>query len=88
MTTINLPVGTIQSIVNIDDPRVNIPIEDAFNFMQSTNDDKKLIRGMESTVELKSKTNNNQEFNVLNFKHDINYIVKLRKLYCRFHTTN
>jgi hypothetical protein len=80
MTTINLPVGTIQSIVNIDDPRVNIPIEDAFNFMQSTNDDKKLIRGMESTVELKSKTNNNQEFNVLNFKHDINYIVKLRKL--------
>ena len=78
MTTINLPVGTIHSIVNIDDPRVNIPVEDAFAFMQG--DDKKIIRGMETTVEIKDKKRGEQEFKVLDFKHDINIIDKFRRL--------
>lgn len=78
MITVNLPVGTIHSIVNIDDPRVIIPIEDAYAFMQS--DDKKIIRGMETTVEIKDKKRGEQEFKVLDFKHEINIITKLRKL--------
>ena len=78
MITVNLPVGTIHSIVNIDDPRVNIPVEDAFAFMQG--DDKKIIRGMETTVEIKDKKRDEQEFKVLDFKHEINIITKLRKL--------
>ena len=80
MATINLPVGTIHSIVNIDDPRVIIPVEDALAFMEANASDKKIIRGMETTVEIKQKKRGEQEFNVLDFKHDVNYITKFRKM--------
>ena len=79
MTTINLPVGTIHNIVNIDDPRVIIPIEEAFEQFNKL-DDKTKLRSMETTVEIKDKKRNEQEFKVLDFKHDINIIDKFRRL--------
>lgn len=79
MTTINLPVGTIHTIVNIDDPRVNIPIEDAFEQFNKL-DDKTKFRSMETTVEVKDKQKGDQEFKVLDFKHDINYIERFKRL--------
>ena len=79
MITVNLPVGTIHTIVNIDDPRVNIPIEDAYEQFNKL-DEKTKFRGMETTVEIKDKKRNDQEFKVLDFKHDINYIEKFKRL--------
>lgn len=79
MITVNLPVGTIHTIVNIDDPRVNIPIEDAYEQFNKL-DEKTKFRGMETTVEIKDKKRGDQEFKVLDFKHDINYIEKFKRL--------
>ena len=42
--TINLPVGTVDKIINIDDPRVLVPIEQVKEYLEE--DKKHVVRSM------------------------------------------
>ena len=42
--TINLPVGTVDKIINIDDPRVLVPIEELKGYLEE--DKKHVVRSM------------------------------------------
>lgn len=42
--TINLPVSTVDKIINIDDPRVLVPIEDVKKYLDA--DKKHVVRSM------------------------------------------
>jgi hypothetical protein len=74
MVTVNLPVGSIKSIINIDDPNVNVSIEDAIELLNSSD---KAIRSMYSMPET---CDNPRGFGkIINYTHDINYITKISK---------
>lgn len=42
--TINLPVGTVDKIINIDDPRILVPIEELKTYLEE--DKKHVVRSM------------------------------------------
>ena len=42
--TINLPVGTVEKIINIDDPRILVPIEEVKEYLDA--DKKHVVRSM------------------------------------------
>lgn len=74
MVTVNLPVGSIKSVINIDDPNVNISIEEAMELINSSD---KPIRSMYSMPE--TCENPKGVGKIVKYTHDINYITKINK---------
>ena len=66
--TVNLPVNTIESIINIDDKNVLVPIETVTDLL---NDKDKFVRSMHTIPDVVDKS--------VNFNHDILYITKCVK---------
>jgi hypothetical protein len=67
--TVNLPVNSINTIINIDDPRVVVPIEELVESFKT--DGEKTVRSMYSTPNVEEK--------IITYDHDISYITKLTK---------
>lgn len=67
--TVNLPVNSISTIINIDDPRVTVPIEEMCELFKS--DGEKTIRSMYSTPNVEEK--------IITYDHDVSYITKVSK---------
>lgn len=78
MITINLPVGTIHTIVNLDDKRVEIPIEQAYEIMKKDPD--KYIRSMDTSFDIVNKEINGKDLKMVEFQHEISFINKMRVL--------
>lgn len=77
MIAINLPVGTIRSIIDIDNPKVDVSITDAYNFMNEN--EANYIRSMDTSYNLITKQNEkNKEYNIIEFDHNINFINKMK----------
>lgn len=68
---INLPVGTINTIINIDDPRVLVPINEAAELFGMDSAKPPVIRSMYSMPEITEK--------IVNFKSDVSYISHIYK---------
>jgi hypothetical protein len=67
--TVNLPVGTITDIINIDDPNVLVPIE---SVVESFNEDaEKTVRSMYSMPDINEK--------IVKYESDISYITSCKK---------
>ena len=69
LNTINLPIETFKSIINIDDKNVLVSVESIMNFLKNNTD--KSIRSMYTIPDVINKE--------LVFNHDISYITKLTK---------
>jgi hypothetical protein len=67
--TVNLPVDSIHTIINIDDPRIEVPIEELIESMKTDGD--KPVRSMYSTPNIDEK--------IITYEHDISYVTKLTK---------
>ena len=71
LNTINLPIETFKSIINIDDKNVLVSVESIMNFLKNNTD--KSIRSMYTIPDVINKE--------LVFNHDISYITKLTKYF-------
>lgn len=49
-STINLPVESVQTIIDIDDPRVNIPAKESMSIFAKKQDDERKFRSMNSIM--------------------------------------
>ena len=49
-STINLPVESTQTIIDVDDPRVDVPAEEAFSTFSKRQDDERKFRSMNSIM--------------------------------------
>lgn len=74
MITINLPVGTIQTIINIDDPRIEVPIEEALEYLKGEEEPKN-IRTMDTQYNIIE----NNSIKSIKFDYGVNYIYKIKK---------
>ena len=63
---VNLPVGTITEIINIDDPRVMVPIDEVVE--QLKNDKDKIVRSMYGIPDINEK--------IVKYKTEVSYIAK------------
>ena len=76
ITTVNLPVQSVKTIVDIDNPNLEIPIETAFNFFEKEKDSK-VIRSLFSEPTLVASSFRKDK-NV-DFNYGVSYINKISK---------
>ena len=76
-TTINLPVQSVKFIVNVDDPKLEMPINNALDFFLNKNKEPRVIRSLfAEPVILASSFRKNKN---VDYNYDISYINKILK---------
>lgn len=75
--TVNLPVQSVKFIVNVDDPKLEMPINDALDFFNNKNKDSRVIRSLFAEPTLIASTFR-KDRNV-DYKYGVSYINKIVK---------
>lgn len=75
--TVNLPVQSVKFIVNVDDPKLEMPINEALDFFNNKNKDSRVIRSLFAEPTLIATTFR-KDRNV-DYKYGVSYINKIVK---------
>lgn len=75
--TVNLPVQSVKFIVNVDDPKLEMPINEALDFFNNKNKDSRVIRSLFAEPTLIASTFR-KDRNV-DYKYGVSYINKIVK---------
>lgn len=75
--TVNLPVQSVKFIVNVDDPKLEMPINEALDFFNNKNKDSRVIRSLFAEPTLIATTFRKDK-NV-DYKYGVSYINKIVK---------
>lgn len=80
-STVNLPVESVHSIINIDDPRVNVPANEVQNLFAKYQSDESKFRSMNSIMLVDSDFVGSKEIpdNMIERQHDIVIINEVRR---------